>query len=1239
MADSRLNFLLTGRDDLSPALNRAGDSAQRLQRRLSDAQAGGSAALTQLSRDTDGRLRDVQGRFARAEGAISRSMDAVRGSLLSLAPAAIPAAAAVASALVPVVAQTAAAAAATAAYAVALGPQIAAMSEASEAEKKYRDAIAESGTTSAEAAEAQVAYARQLAKLPPATQRASVALSQFKDEYRAWSDATSKDTMAPITKGFAVLGATLPKLTPTVRGVSAELDRMVTLAGGAVSTPGFDRLMSRFAEFSSGTIRRANDALVRFLMKLDSGGFNNGAFSQFMAYARAQGPTVEATLRKVVEALGNLLRAGSEVGVGLLQVVNVLAALAAAVPPGAIAAFLQIAIAIKAVNLAAAGMVAARAAMAGMAASTVAMQTAATGATGRMAAMTAAMGAMSRGAKLAVAGTGIGLLLIALTELSSSSQDTAPDVDRLTVSLGELARTGKVTGEAAKAFGGDLEKLAQALQTIAEPSLTQSIEKSVSEFLGYGDGGPATREAAASIDSLDQALAGLVSGGKASVAAAALEKVEASLKKQGRSSDELRGQLDAYKQALAAAAFEQQVAAQGMGLFGTQAQMVQRQLDAQKASADGLRQSIQALNDVNRAALGGMIGFEAAIDTAAKTARENAGALSMTNGRLDLNSEKARTAASALTDLAAKTDEATAAARESGASWSTVNGVYERGRQQLIASAQQMGLTKKQAEALAAQILRTPDKTAILRGNMQDLQAKLNHAKNQLSNVPDSRRAEIRARIAQLEAAIARARGYIVGIDGMTAHTYIYTNHIVNNATGEARKRKGTTSGSMATGGIVRGPGTGTSDSIPMMLSNGEYVVRAAAVSRIGVSALDALNEGRAPAFGGGFPTAAAGADAGRGLAAGMSSSTTGVYSSARHMAAAVEAGVRAELQIASPSKKMQALAREIGNGLIVGMTGSREKITATAKRLSAAITAAWAGSNSKVDDRLLAMVAKNTTRLQTLSDQRIAIVKKIAEAKEYANTLADSARAGAGLQRLGMDEGEVSAEGIRVGLIAKLDRIQKFAKRVAELGRRGLHKGLLRQILDMGPEAGYEYATALASADAATWSQIQTAQSQIGKAASGMALTGADAMYDAGRQAGRGFLTGLAAQQKDIERLMLDIAKGMQAAIKKALGIKSPSRVMAELGRYSTEGLAVGLREQIPVLDRAVGQVAGRVSAARPVMGRPAAVTGGGGAREIRAEIHIHGAMDPVAVGREVQRVLLTLKRTQGVNVSLGVS
>lgn len=47
-----------------------------------------------------------------------------------------------------------------------------------------------------------------------------------------------------------------------------------------------------------------------------------------------------------------------------------------------------------------------------------------------------------------------------------------------------------------------------------------------------------------------------------------------------------------------------------------------------------------------------------------------------------------------------------------------------------------------------------------------------------------------------------------------------------------------------ATGGYISGPGTGTSDSIPALLSNGEYVIRAAAVRKLGKNALDLLNRG-----------------------------------------------------------------------------------------------------------------------------------------------------------------------------------------------------------------------------------------------------------------------------------------------------------------------------------------------------------------------------------------------------------
>lgn len=51
-----------------------------------------------------------------------------------------------------------------------------------------------------------------------------------------------------------------------------------------------------------------------------------------------------------------------------------------------------------------------------------------------------------------------------------------------------------------------------------------------------------------------------------------------------------------------------------------------------------------------------------------------------------------------------------------------------------------------------------------------------------------------------------------------------------------------------ATGGLITGPGTGTSDSIPAMLSNGEYVINAKA-TRQHFALLEAINKGRIPVY------------------------------------------------------------------------------------------------------------------------------------------------------------------------------------------------------------------------------------------------------------------------------------------------------------------------------------------------------------------------------------------------------
>lgn len=59
-------------------------------------------------------------------------------------------------------------------------------------------------------------------------------------------------------------------------------------------------------------------------------------------------------------------------------------------------------------------------------------------------------------------------------------------------------------------------------------------------------------------------------------------------------------------------------------------------------------------------------------------------------------------------------------------------------------------------------------------------------------------------------------------------------------------------SGGYASGGLISGPGSGTSDSILGFLSNGEFVVRASAVQKYGLGLLNAVNSERLLGFAGG---------------------------------------------------------------------------------------------------------------------------------------------------------------------------------------------------------------------------------------------------------------------------------------------------------------------------------------------------------------------------------------------------
>ncbi|WP_093803897.1 hypothetical protein [Streptomyces sp. Wb2n-11] len=859
-----------------------------------------------------GGLRGNLGSVSSSAGAASGNTRTLMLAAIGLATALIP----VAAATVPIAAGLTAAGVAVGVFGAAIGGQIKALGEASEAEQKYDEAVREHGKSSAEAAKAEAEYLRLIAEMPPATRQAAAAVTHLKDEYQEWSDSLASSTMPVAVKGMGLLEQAMEPLSPLVRGTSVEMDRFMNIAAGAMQTEGFDQFVEKFTAFAVESLARGTTGVVRFTQALDSGEIGSD-LREFLDYAREHAPLVGETLGNLARVVLNVAVAGSEMGVSVLQVVNTLASLVNAIPADALAIMVQLYAAFKLAALGAGLLTAATggAALASLAAFVRAA---------RFGGVAAAIGGVTqRMGGLAKAAVGLGILTVAaigISKLAEKARGAPPDVDKLTTSLKNLSLTGKFTGELKKSFG-DIDGLVDQVNKLGKATKAQDeyvesfgtsgigplddLRRNVHDlFSDFKDGEESTTALTDRFNALDESMAGMVGSGNAQQAGADFQLISDALRKAGKSTSEIKDLFPEYSAALEELKAEQQLAAAGMGVFGQQALDTKSKLDAQKASADGLRTAIVALNDVNRAALGGMVGFEAGIDAAAKAAKENAGALTMVNGELDLNSPKAQAAATALADLGAKTDAAATAARESGRSWEYTNGIYERGTQALITSGMQMGLTRAQATALAKTILDIPDKhSTTIEMRREDAIAGLDAVIAKIEATPNSKSVTVNALTkdaiallnslgyktktlpdgrVQVTANTGNALGGLAAVkrarDGLSDRTITITTHYrVTGSTArpsgggsygselkaQGGRLRGYASGGdvqmYPDGGYIQGPGTGTSDSIFAMfgsgamarVSNTEYVVRAAAVSKYGVGFMDAINRGtlKAPGY------------------------------------------------------------------------------------------------------------------------------------------------------------------------------------------------------------------------------------------------------------------------------------------------------------------------------------------------------------------------------------------------------
>lgn len=404
---------------------------------------------------------------------------------------------------------------------------------------------------------------------------------------------------------------------------------------------------------------------------------------------------------------------------------------------------------------------------------------------------------------------------------------TAPvtrDIDKMTASLQEFATTGKVTGELAKTFGGNLSGLKKDFQEIAD--LQQQIQRlgsfPQSVYAGRGAGAaPNAADLAAAqtklkqlredTAALDKTLAQLATNGGAAQAKIAFDKLAAAT---GINID----QLPQYKAAAQGAATANTGLAKGFGDASANAQTMTNSLESAIDAGESLTDVWTQLNGALLAGDKANLSAVQAISAVKKAFEDNGKAIGG-------NTEKALKNRIAIGEAAKAAADAAQAKYEETGSVTAANKVYDGYISQLRKTLHDAGLNKKQIDELIGSYAKMPPSVAtnIKQPGMDPALTKTQQLWDKLKGVDGNWVAHLSMK------GYEGIRGQL--LDLMSAQYQLEHPNATKSQIAEDRREKGHF---LASGGAVSGPGTGTSDSIRAWLSNGEHVWTAAEVAAVG---------------------------------------------------------------------------------------------------------------------------------------------------------------------------------------------------------------------------------------------------------------------------------------------------------------------------------------------------------------------------------------------------------------------
>lgn len=244
---------------------------------------------------------------------------------------------------------------------------------------------------------------------------------------------------------------------------------------------------------------------------------------------------------------------------------------------------------------------------------------------------------------------------------------------------------------------------------------------------------------------------------------------------------------------------------------------------------------------------------------------------------------------------------------------------------------------------------------------------------------------------------------------------------------------------------------------------------------------------------------------------------------------------------------------------------------------------------------------------------------------RAYGSLMTAQARVVDGVQQA------LTATDITDNLRSRLEKVKKFQENLRLLLAQGLSESAYKQLVDAGVETGGAYAQAIVDGGQGAVSEVNNLTDQIDAVGEQLGDEASSFLYQAGVDAAQGLVDGLTSLSQELTTAATQLGEAIAQAIRNALGIASPSRVLRYMMTHVGDGAVLGLDDQHVKVSAAAARLSDQIAVSPEVASYEAQVRSGSQGADVVSGngedrplvdvggVHIHTpTQDPRAVANE---------------------